>query len=326
MARKLRIEESGGLYHVINRGNYRQWVFREEGAKLAFEATLFEACERAGWKLHAFCIMGNHFHLALETPDGNLSEGMRWLQGVFATRFNRYRKQSGHLFQGRFKSLVVENSERLAWLCHYIHLNPVRARICRVEEMTNYRWASTWYLSRPKERPGCLSVVDCLNGAGSLADQRSGWDRYFAYLAWLSEDEPARKQMAFDRMSRGWVIGSDCFRRALAQDEQAMRPIARATQAEARLLREEKWQAALAVLLKRVRKTTTSIERERKAADWKVAIAADLKQRYMCTNPWLAANLHMGAPAAVCRYVAELRRGARPDAASLLNKISNSNI
>jgi hypothetical protein len=76
--------------------------------KVAFERTLFEACERAGWELLAYCILSNHFHLCLGTPRGNLSEGMRWLQATFANRFNRYRKESGHLFQGRFKSLVVE--------------------------------------------------------------------------------------------------------------------------------------------------------------------------------------------------------------------------
>lgn len=135
MARKLRMEEAGGMYHIINRGNYRRWVFEEEGAKVAFEGTLFEACERNGWVLHAFCIMGNHYHLALETPRGNLSEGMRWLQSVYANRFNRFRAESGHLFQGRFKSLGVEDSERLAWLCHYINLNPVRARICPVTDL-----------------------------------------------------------------------------------------------------------------------------------------------------------------------------------------------
>ncbi|MGH9818223.1 MAG: transposase, partial [Candidatus Acidiferrales bacterium] len=142
MARKLRMEEEGGLFHVLNRGNYRGWVFKSEGAKQGFEKALFEACGRFGWVLHAFCIMGNHFHLAMETPRGNLSEGMRWLQATFASRFNRLRKESGRLFQGRFKSLAVEDLQRLSWLCHYIHLNPVRAKICRVEQLRDQRWSS----------------------------------------------------------------------------------------------------------------------------------------------------------------------------------------
>ncbi|MBK8475737.1 MAG: transposase [Opitutaceae bacterium] len=91
MPRKLRLEFPGACYHVINRGNYRADVFATEGAKSAFEACLFEACEKSAWKLHAFVIMTNHYHLALETPDGNLVAGMQWLQATFANRFNQVR-------------------------------------------------------------------------------------------------------------------------------------------------------------------------------------------------------------------------------------------
>jgi len=127
MARKLRLEFPGACYHVINRGNYRAWVFREEKTKAAFEACLFEACARCQWRLHAFVIMGNHYHLAMETPLGNLVAGMQWLQATFANRFDRLREEHGHLFQGRFKALLVEPGGALGQVCHYIHLNPVRA-------------------------------------------------------------------------------------------------------------------------------------------------------------------------------------------------------
>jgi putative transposase len=153
MARKVRMEEEGGRYHVLNRGNYRSWIFEDDAARDRFVDTLFQACERMKWTLHAFCVMGNHFHLALETPAGRLSEGMRWLQSTFANRFNRYRRENGHLFQGRFKSLAVEDLQRLAWLCHYIHLNPVRAGICTVEQLNTYRWSSYAYLITKKTRP-----------------------------------------------------------------------------------------------------------------------------------------------------------------------------
>ncbi|MGH7945844.1 MAG: transposase [Opitutaceae bacterium] len=108
MARKLRLEFPGALYHVINRGNYRSWVFGEDRTRTAFEQCLLETCERGGWWLHAFVIMGNHFHLAVETPEGNLVAGMQWLQSTFANRFNRLRHVNGHLFQGRYKSLLIE--------------------------------------------------------------------------------------------------------------------------------------------------------------------------------------------------------------------------
>ena len=126
MARQLRLEYPGAIYHVINRGNYRAYVFTSAGAKQAFEECLFAACARSGWLLHAFVIMGNHYHLALETPQGNLVAGMQWLQSTFANRFNKLRGEREHLFQGRYKSLLVEEGEALGLLCHYLHLNPVR--------------------------------------------------------------------------------------------------------------------------------------------------------------------------------------------------------
>ena len=92
MARKVRIEYAGACYHVINRGNYRSWIFESEGARVSFVKCLQEACEAMGWRLHAWVLMGNHYHLCLETPEANLVEGMRWLQSTFANRFNRFRK------------------------------------------------------------------------------------------------------------------------------------------------------------------------------------------------------------------------------------------
>ncbi len=108
MARKLRLEFPGACYHVINRGNYRANVFQSEKTKAAFVSCLFEACVKSHWLLHAFTVMRNHYHLALETPEGNLVAGMQWLQSTFANRFNRLRDERGHLFQGRYKALLVE--------------------------------------------------------------------------------------------------------------------------------------------------------------------------------------------------------------------------
>ena len=117
MARKLRIEYAGACYHVINRGNYRSWIFETEGAKESFLKCLGEACEACNWKLHAWCLMGNHYHLALETPEGNLVAGMRWLQSTFSNRFNRFRQENGHVFQGRYKAILLDE-EALGVVCH----------------------------------------------------------------------------------------------------------------------------------------------------------------------------------------------------------------
>ena len=146
MARKLRWEYAGACYHAINRGNYRKDLFAVKGAAESFEACLFEASERAGWRLHAFVIMRNHFHLAVETPEPNLSEGMRWLQATWAARFNRYRGEVGRPFQGRYKALHVEAGHALAQVAHYIHLNPVRAGVVPGERAGEFRWSSLhWF-------------------------------------------------------------------------------------------------------------------------------------------------------------------------------------
>jgi len=111
MARKLRIEFAGACYHVINRGNYRRQLFTGKGAAEAFERCLAEAAERFGWQVHAYVVMSNHFHLAVKTPEPNLSEAMKWWQGTWAARINRFRGETGRPIQGRYKALHVEPGE-----------------------------------------------------------------------------------------------------------------------------------------------------------------------------------------------------------------------
>jgi putative transposase len=134
-ARKLRIEFAGACYHVINRGNYRKALFAGHGAAPSFQQCLGEAAVRFGWRVHAFVIMRNHYHLAVETLEPNLSEGMKWLQGTWVMRFNRFRGETGRPFQGRYKALHVEPGHALAQVAHYIHLNPVRAKVVTADRL-----------------------------------------------------------------------------------------------------------------------------------------------------------------------------------------------
>jgi len=112
----------------MSRGDRREAIFRDDADRESFLETLGQACEKTGWRAHAWCLMGNHFHLVVETPQGNLVAGMKWLLGTFASRFNRRHKQFGHLFSGRYKSLVVDGSGNgyLKKVCDYVHLNPAR--------------------------------------------------------------------------------------------------------------------------------------------------------------------------------------------------------
>ena len=140
MARSLRIEYPGAHYHVINRGNAGEDIFINDRDKEKFLEYLEKAVEHYGLIIHAYCLMTNHYHLLIETPLPNLSQSIKWINVSYATYFNRKRNRRGHLFQGRFKSIIVEADEYLKPLSRYIHLNPIRAKM--VEKLDAYSWSS----------------------------------------------------------------------------------------------------------------------------------------------------------------------------------------
>ncbi|MFA0110275.1 transposase [Vibrio breoganii] len=142
MSRPLRLEFAGALYHVTARGNERNWIFFQDDDFTLYLTVLDEVCERYNWVIHAYCLMSNHYHLLLKTPDGNLSKGMRQLNGVFTQKINRKHNRVGHLFQGRYKSILVDQETYLLELCRYIVLNPVRAKM--VDTPDEWQWSS-WH-------------------------------------------------------------------------------------------------------------------------------------------------------------------------------------
>ncbi len=119
MARPLRIEFSGALYHVTSRGDGQEAIYLDDGDRVLFMEVLGEACEQYNWVVHSWCQMTNHYHLLIETPEGNLSKGMRHLNGVYTQRFNRKHQRVGHVFQGRFKAILVEKEAYLLELARY---------------------------------------------------------------------------------------------------------------------------------------------------------------------------------------------------------------
>jgi REP element-mobilizing transposase RayT len=149
MARPLRIEYPGALYHVTNRGNARADTFLDDDDRNRFLSLLKDIVEHFGWICHAYCLMDNHYHLLIETPQPNLSQGMRQLNGVYTQRFNHHHQRVGHLFQGRFKAILVEKDAYLLELARYIVLNPVRAGM--VDMPSQYPWSS--YLATSGEAP-----------------------------------------------------------------------------------------------------------------------------------------------------------------------------
>ena len=312
MPRKLRLEFPGAVYHVINRGNYRADIFATQGARAAFTSCLWEVCRKSGWRVHAYVLMRNHFHLALETPKGNLVPGMQWLQSTFANRFNRLRGERGHLFQGRYKALLVEPGSPLGQLCHYIHLNPVRAGVTSVKKLRDFQYSSYWRLWNPAERPPCLIVQTALTQAGHLADTPSGREAYEKFLTWQSTHGPAGRNQAYVSMSRGWAVGGKGFKESLLKDH-AVAATSRAWESGGkREIRQLRWAKTLAACLNALGKTPSAIAKDPKSSPWKIAVAAYLKQTTQASNGWLADQLVMGGDVAVSHYTATLRRSPGP--------------
>jgi putative transposase len=310
VTRALRLESENGVYHVLNRGNYRAAIFEHDRTKQAFLKCLDEVCGKTGWQVHAWCIMSNHYHLAISTPRANLVAGMRWLQCTFALRFNSFRGERGHLFQGRYKSLAVDPDEGLGPLCHYIHLNPVRARLCAVDGLRRYRWASLCWLLNPRLRPVWYEPMPALRHAGDLVDRAADHVRYLTYLNWLAEDEPARKAQQFDRMAKGWAIGSKAFIQSLTHEQCDLRGQGRRLACQMTETLEALWRDELEQLLCAQRRTPEDLVAAGKSADWKLALAATLKSRTTVTNRWLAINLSLGNLHETSRKVSAWRRQA----------------
>ncbi len=154
MGRPLRIEFPGAFYHVTSRGNERKAVFKSLRDREKFLSYLESATERYGAVIHIYCLMGNHYHLLLETPLGNLSKIMQHINGAYTNYFNTKRERSGHLFQGRYKAILVEVDEYAKQLSRYIHLNPVRAAMVKTPE--EYKWSSCRYYTVERKAPDWL--------------------------------------------------------------------------------------------------------------------------------------------------------------------------
>jgi len=219
MPRKPRVEFEGAIYHVMCRGNRQQSVFRDARDNELFLDTLGEACVRCGWRVHAFCLMGNHYHLLVETPEPNLVVGMQWLQGTYTKRFNVRHKEWGHLFQGRYKALLIDPSgDYFSTVATYIHLNPARIQgyDFKNARLEDHVWSSypgyVWLRKRPEWL--CVErVLSCFN----LSDTPHGRGNYRARLEqrlveMRHSDTPWLIDEAWKKIRRGWCLGDELFR------------------------------------------------------------------------------------------------------------------
>lgn len=180
MARPLRLEFAGALYHVTARGDRREPIYEDDEDRQTFLSVLADVVDRFNWLVHAYCEMTNHYHLLIETPDGNLSKGMRQLNGVYTQYSNRRHGRVGHLFQGRYKAILVQKESYLLEVARYVVLNPVRAQMVR--SAGDWSWSSYRATAGRRDKPAWLTTDWILS---AFAHRRS--DAVLAYRRFVSE-------------------------------------------------------------------------------------------------------------------------------------------
>ena len=297
MPRKLRLEFPGALYHLMNRGDRREPIFKDATDRRTFLELLGQCCLKTGWQVHAHVLMANHFHLVVETPQPNLVAGMKWLLGVYTNRFNRRHKLFGHLFSGRYKSLLVDRSGDgyLKTVCDYVHLNPTRAKLVRAgKPLSSFQWSS-WpsYLVASSYRPAWLRVDRLLGEYGIPKDSEAGRERLEQAL---DDRRHGEADDEFESVRRGWCLGGDGFRKELlAQMSERIGPEHYGSErAETDAAKAER---IIAAELKRRGWTEEQLRERPKGDAAKVQLAQRLRSETVQTVACIAKRLHLGSRA-----------------------------
>ena len=317
MARSIRIEYPGAFYHVMARGNRREAIFLDDDDRRFFLQTLSEACTRTGWRVHAWVLMGNHYHLFIETPEANLSAGMKWLQNTFTRRFNVRHRKWGRVFGDRYKAVLVEgtSTQHYGTLLDYIHLNPVRAGIIRPEReqsILDFPWSSVagGYALPPGKRAKWLAAEAGLSACG-VEDTTVGRRHFVERLdrrAVLEERGrcgvpvlEAEIDARCSHLRRGWYWGTQAFGEKMlhtfspAGAKAKSRAYARTAERRAHGLQQATdWlrQGLAAAGL-----TPADLPAMKGTAPVKVVLAALLWRHTSVPQTWLAEKLHLGSAA-----------------------------
>jgi len=279
----------------MNRGDRREAIYHDDADRRRFLETLSETCVKTGWQVHAYCLMNNHFHLVVETPQANLVAGMKWFLGAYTSRFNRRHRQFGHLFNGRYKALIVDGSGSgyLKTVCDYVHLNPVRAKLLRAgQSLRAYAWSS-WpeYLKTPARRPVWLRVDRLLGDTGIPRDTAAG-RRQFAMR--MEEGRGVERGGDWKAIRRGWCLGEGTFRKELLA--QMTEKMGEHHYGQERQEGEtQKAERIVQTELDKAGWTEKDLERRRKGDRWKVRFAARLRTETTMTLKWIAERLRMGS-------------------------------
>lgn len=315
MARKPRVEFEGATYHVMCRGNHQEPIFREDRDCEVFLETLGEVCKRNGWLVHAFALMGNHYHLLLETPEANLVDGMRWFQSTYTQRFNARHKIWGHLFQGRYKALLVDGGDYFSAVADYIHLNPARAHCFDLEngKLTDYKWSSFLGYMRPAKRPEFLNVTRVLSNCGCM-DDASGRAIYRnrmkkRVLEILCGKNPKEADEQWRKIRRGWAFGSDEFfaRMRIAVDS-AVSGKRRDSFMGDEILQHDQEEAErlLNIGLKKCGLSESGLVGLKKGDPRKKVIAWLIRKNTSVKIEWITRRLDMGSRSNFSRYIRDV--------------------
>ena len=295
MPRKMRVEYPGAMYHLMSRGDRREDIFLDDVDRQDFLKTLAEACQKAGWQVHAYCLMRNHYHLVLETPNGNLVAGMAWLQSTYTIRLNHRHKLMGHVLSGRYKAQLVEGSGNgyLRSACDYVHLNPVRAHLLGPEErLLAYPWSSlAYYLAAPEHRPRWIRV-DRLLGEHGLAQDTAAARQEFERQMEARRLEEADPQ-ALRVFRRGWCLGGEEFKRRMLEQMEG-----KLGEHHSGELRREGAQAKSERIvgeeLRRLGWSESDLASRPKSDPAKLAIAARLRHETTLSIKAIALRAHLG--------------------------------
>jgi len=313
MPRALRVEYAGAVYHVMARGNQGQRVCADDPDREMWRATLGEACARTGWRVHAWVLMGNHYHLLLETPEANLVNGMKWLQGTYTQRYNARHRKRGHLFQGRYRAVPVADdaAEYFQVVSSYIHLNPARAKLIRVGEqrLSEYGWSSYPEYVRGAEVGGGWLVTERVMGSLGLGPRdRKGYEAYMEGRVLELGMREGRRQMEaqWRELRRGWYLGGREFRLGLLERMSGVLSGHRSESYSGRAKREHGEAAAERMLEEGLRRL--GLRREGLAAMAKGRLEKQVLAWWLCqhttvTRRWVSQQLAMGHASRVTQAV-----------------------
>jgi putative transposase len=318
MPRKARVEFPGAVYHLLDRGDRREAIFRDDRDREIFLVTLGQVCARTGWRVHAWVLMTNHYHLLVETPEPNLVAGMRWFQTTYTVRFNRRHRLSGHLFQGRYKAVVVDPDERgyFVTLSDYIHLNPVRAGMIGLDKrLFDYLWSSYRWYTMKTERRDWFEPAWVLGELG-LNDTAEERRRYAERMRARAVDERAGKNgVANDRLRRGWCLGAPSFReRILSLLEETGEKFSKAKAVDSAVRRSHGEGEARRLLQRAMTYfgiSSDNLNKLKRNDPRKLAIAQLIRSRTAVPNKWIAATLALGHVSGISRYCSEGDDGAK---------------